>query len=159
MKFKFKERKISVLILAVNFLFFFTILFNAQSAFSRSSINAPQKNKFVLVQTFLRTELFFGMNKQDGSVVTEDDWNRFLEETVTPRFPDGFTVLAGLGQFRDSKGQVIKENSRVLVLLYPLRARKSNNRKIEQIRIAYKKAFQQQSVLRMDFTQSVTVSF
>jgi len=96
-----------------------------------------------------RTELFFGTSKPDGTVVTDQEFKRFLDEVVTPRFPDGLTLLAGFGQFRNSHGNIIQERSMLLILLYPLSTRDSG-RKIEEIRTAYTRAFQQESVLRVD---------
>lgn len=96
-----------------------------------------------------RTELYFGSAKPDGSVVKEREFMKFVDEEVTPRFPDGLTVLTGYGQFRNSAGVIIKERSMVLILLYPLQTRDAQ-RKIEEIREAYKSAFQQESVLRVD---------
>src|SRR3979411_1880289 len=66
------------------------------------------------VAPFLRTELFFGSNKPDGSVVSEAEFQRFLDLEITPRFPDGLTLLTGLGQFRGSSGRVERERSMLL---------------------------------------------
>lgn len=118
-----------------------------------------QTSKFVLAGKFYRTELYFGMNKPDGGAVSEEDWNKFLETEVTPRFPDGFTVLEGYGQFRDAAGKIVREQSRVLVIFYPKKQREAVNPKIEDLRAAYKKQFNQESVLRLDFRQPVAVSF
>ena len=98
--------------------------------------------------TFARTELFFGLSRP-GGVVTEEDFKAFVDLSVTPRFPDGLTVLSGIGQFRDASGAIVKEGSKLLVLLYPRQDREAH-RKIEQIRNDYKHQFQQQSVLRSD---------
>ena len=108
---------------------------------------------------FIRTELFFGTEKPDGSEVTAKEWKKFLNNEITPRFPDGLTVLTGSGQFRDSSGEIIKETSRVLILLYPVETQAESSVMIEQIREAYKQAFQQQSVLRADDPLPVLVSF
>jgi hypothetical protein len=99
---------------------------------------------------FLRTELFFGSSKPDGSMVTEAQFRRFLDEEITPRFPDGLTLLTGLGQFRGSSGTIVRERSMVLILLYPKDTARASSQKIEQIRAAYKTMFQQESVLRAD---------
>ncbi len=96
-----------------------------------------------------RTELFFGTSKPDGSVVTEEELNQFVDGEITPRFPDGLTALTGYGQFRNSAGVIIQEQSVVLILLYPLTNREAS-KLIEEIRTAYKEAFQQESVLRVD---------
>ena len=96
-----------------------------------------------------RTELFFGSLKPDGTSVTEQEFQQFLNEEITPRFPDGLTLLTGLGQFRGSSGQVIQERSMLLILLYPKQT-KETNELIEEIREEYKRLFQQESVLRVD---------
>jgi hypothetical protein len=108
---------------------------------------------------FYRTELYFGMNIPGGGTVSESNWNKFLNDEVTPKFPDGFTVIEGYGQYKDKSGQIVKEKSRVLILLYAKKSRKDIDPKLEAIREAYKKTFQQESVLRLDFSQTVQVSF
>lgn len=118
-----------------------------------------RNGNFSVFEPFLRTELFFGTAKPDGSTVSDDEWKKFLADVVTPRFPAGFTVLAGDGQFRNDAGEIVREKSFVLVILYPVKTRRSSRRKIEEIRKAYLKAFEQQSVLRIDFPQTVQVSF
>ncbi len=118
-----------------------------------------QANDQRRVELFVRTELFFGAAKPDGTAVTEEEWRQFLDREITPRFPDGLTVLTGAGQFRDSGGVIIRETSRLLILLYPLSSQRGSGVKIEYIREAYKRAFQQQSVLRVDHPLPVWVSF
>ena len=108
---------------------------------------------------FVRTELFFGARKPDGSEVSETEWEAFLDNVITPEFPEGLTVLTGKGQFRGSDGITIEEKGAVLILLYPSRARKASNQKIQKIRTAYRRAFQQESVLRVDYPAPVCVSF
>jgi hypothetical protein len=103
--------------------------------------------------------LFFGTNKPDGNVVTDVDWQNFLNMHITPRFPDGLTVLKGDGQFRNSQGIIVRERSIVLILLYPVQTRRSSSNKIEEIRRLYKQEFQQESVLRADAPLPVKVSF
>jgi hypothetical protein len=95
-----------------------------------------------------RTELFFGLRKPNGTEVNNAEFQQFLDREVTPRFPDGFTVMSGQGQFKDARGAILQERSKLLILLHPLSA--SSNQQIEQIRTAYIKSFQQQSVLRAD---------
>jgi hypothetical protein len=101
-------------------------------------------------ELFARTELFFGSAKPDGSEVTMEEFQQFLDDEITPRFPDGLTLLMGLGQFRGSSGVIIQERSMLLILLYPVEVRRDSSVKIEEIREAYKKLFQQESVLRAD---------
>ena len=102
-----------------------------------------------------RTELFFGSAQPDGSTVSEQEFRQFLDQEVTPRFPDGLTLLVGLGQFRHASGVVVQERSMLLVLLYPSNEPDRVGR-IEAIRDAYKRRFQQESVLRLDTTAQVS---
>lgn len=108
--------------------------------------------------SFVRTELFFGTAKPVG-VVTDEEFKAFLDEVVTPRFPDGLTVLKGDGQFKGADGITIKEDSYVVVLLYPADGHKASNRSIEFIRTEYMRQHQQESVLRVDDPFLVWVSF
>lgn len=103
---------------------------------------------------FHRTELYFGRNRPGGEV-SEQQFQHFLEVEVTKRFPDGLTLLDGLGQFLDSSGTIVKEKSKLLILFYPLNDREAD-RRIEDIRSAYKGQFQQESVLRVDTLERVS---
>lgn len=99
-------------------------------------------------ELFSRTELFFGRNRP-GGVVSEQEFQDFLDRNVTPRFPDGLTVVDAKGQFRGADATVPeKEDSKILILLY--RFDRSTSDQVEQIRTEYKKQFEQQSVLRVD---------
>jgi hypothetical protein len=74
----------------------------------------------------------------------------FVDKEVTPDFPDGLTVQNGRGQWRDANGKIEKERSYELILLYPVKAAAASDRKIEEVRRAYEKAFAQEAVARVD---------
>lgn len=99
-------------------------------------------------EIFLRTELYFGLSRNTGPDVTEEEFQAFIDTKVTPRFPDGLTLINAEGQFKDSTGTILQEGSKLLILLYPFS--KESNQAVEQIRADYKKDFQQESVLRID---------
>lgn len=101
-----------------------------------------------------RLELLFGMNRPDGRMIAEDEWMAFLDAHVTPRFPSGFTVLGGPGQWRAFDGHVERENAKLLVIWHANGARSEAD--IESIREAYKRRFQQDSVMRVDSTSCVS---
>ena len=101
-------------------------------------------------ELFVRTELYFGSLKPDNSHVTREEFEVFLHDVITPRFPEGLTLLTGLGQFRNASGEIIQERSRLLILLYPVEDQQGKSKKIETIRTRYKERFQQESVLRVD---------
>jgi uncharacterized protein DUF3574 len=118
-----------------------------------------EKQRQPAAEPFVRTELFFGTDKPEGEV-SRKEFRLFLKEEITPRFPDGLTVLTGTGQFRDSESnEIIRERSVLVILLYPQNTWKESNEKIEKIRELYKERFQQQSVLRVDDPRPVLVSF
>lgn len=69
-------------------------------ATSSATADAPQasvdaSNEQLVGETWRRTELYFGTGKPDGSAVTSQEFEDFVDEIVTPRFPDGLTLLTG----------------------------------------------------------------
>jgi hypothetical protein len=90
-------------------------------------------------------ELLFGRRIGDHGVVSEGAWRRFLAREVTPRFPDGLTVFAAHGQWRDSSSKrIIREQSNVVLVVLPGRA--EDQSRLGEIASAYKRQFRQQSV-------------
>jgi hypothetical protein len=80
-------------------------------------------------------------------VVDDAAWDTFLGDTVTPRFPDGLSVLDARGQWRDSEGSIQKERSKLLIILAP--PGDDGMRLIDVISDEYKRRFSQESVLRV----------
>jgi hypothetical protein len=115
---------------------------------SSSAVSAARNNRFD-GEKFARTELYFGTAKPVGAV-TEEEFAAFLEQEITPRFPEGLTVVSAIGQFQGTSGVIVQENSKLLILLYPAKLRKANSEKIEEIRNLYKQSFEQEAVLRSD---------
>jgi hypothetical protein len=94
------------------------------------------------------TQLFFGLSRPDGGTVDEAEWQAFLADTVTPRFPAGFTIIAADGQWRDEgKAVILRESSRVLLIVHPAGA---DEAALAALIGGYKTRFRQQSVLRLD---------
>ncbi len=120
----------------------------------RSLLKRPSKGP----QRFVRTELFFGTAAPDDAV-SEERFLAFLDREVTPRFPDGLTLFKGHGRFTGENGVLVKEDPFMVILLHPFERFKVNDRKIEEIRLAYKQQFHQESVLRVDYQFSVRVTF
>jgi hypothetical protein len=148
-----KHRKILAAILLS-----LTMLFADQPAAASSSAAAALGNVKAAAKSY-RTELYFGTDKPGGGKVSPQDWDKFLESEVTPRFPDGFTVLEGYGQYKGSDGKIVREASHILVIFYPKKQRVDVDRKVEELRDSYKKLFNQESVLRVDFLKSINVKF
>lgn len=97
---------------------------------------------------YVRTELYFGLAKPDGSAVSAAEFQSFVDQDISPRFPAGLTVLDGAGHYRNARGERVEEGTKILVLLYPPSA--ADSLAVERIRAAYRARFQQESVLRAD---------
>lgn len=90
-------------------------------------------------------ELFFGRKIGDQVGVSEADFARFVDEELTPRFPDGLTVLDAAGQWRSSAGPIVREPSKVVILALP--GRTGGEDRIEAVRAAYVRRFSQEAVM------------
>jgi hypothetical protein len=86
--------------------------------------------------------------------VTESDWQRFLAEVVTPRFPNGFSVSSGYGQYRMKNGEIVKEKNWVVVVYFTGWS-PEHERAIEEVLETYKRWFRQESVMRAISTARV----
>lgn len=106
-------------------------------------------------QAQLRTMLFFGLSIPKGGAVSELDWQLFLRDEVTPRFPDGLTVLDARGQWRGPTGRIDHEGTKILMVLHP--DTPASRRAVQEVISAYIKAFAQEAVLWE--TTRVCVSF
>jgi hypothetical protein len=94
-------------------------------------------------------ELYFGRSKPDGGEVSDGEWEDFLAMEVTPRFPDGLSVMDVLGQYRGSSGRAVAERSKrlhIVVFDAP-----SHRARIAEIIDRYRLRFRQEAVLRTEF--------
>ena len=90
--------------------------------------------------------LYFGTAMPQGHVETED-WQRFLAEIITPRFPEGFTSWAAVGQWQNAPGLIQKESSNVLHVAHPDSS--DTDTAIREVVSLYKTRFHQHAVLRV----------
>jgi len=93
----------------------------------------------------MRAELFFGRNVSGRAMVSEEEWRQFLDSEITARFPSGFSVADVYGQWRAGDGMIEREASKELILVLP--AGQDADAKLDAIRNAYKRRFNQESVL------------
>ncbi len=101
-----------------------------------------------------RLELLFGTARRNGPPVSDEEWTAFVDKEITPRFPDGLTILQGAGQWRGGDGSLKHERTHVLIVSYtPAPSRDGD---IEAIRTAYKARFDQESVMRADSRSCVS---
>ncbi len=94
----------------------------------------------------VRETLYFGRNRPGGTV-SDRDWNTFLADVVTPRFPQGLTVADAMGQWRGAGGATVEQERSEVVTLF--RAdNEAARQSVQEIALEYKRRFQQEAVLR-----------
>lgn len=96
-------------------------------------------------EVLTEVSLYFGLAKP-GGVVSETEWQAFLAREITPRFREGLTVLDAYGQYLDHDGTLIRENTKLVILIYANSPEKEAD--VQAIVDTYKQAFHQESVLR-----------
>jgi hypothetical protein len=102
----------------------------------------------------VRLEMLFGTSRPGRPPVSEAEWAAFLDTEVTARFPAGLTVLRGPGQWRSSDGSLARELSNILVIWHEPGSQTEAD--IEAIRSAYKRRFDQESVMRVESVSCVS---
>ena len=100
-------------------------------------------------EPWVRAELYFGMSSADGDVFAQEEFLAFMDAEITPRFPDGLTLLSGIGQWQGDQG-IIQQRSQLLIILYPAEFGQESSALLEEIRDEYEEQFRQESVLRAD---------
>ena len=89
-----------------------------------------------------------------AEVVSEEAWNEFLADTVTPRFPDGLTVMDGLGQWQLESGAIQMEGTKILYILTG--PGDGGQQLLGEVSEEYKRRFGQESVLLTSSTTCVS---
>lgn len=97
-------------------------------------------------ESMVTAELVFGRKIGDRVGVSEAAFAAFLAREITPRFPDGLTVVDAKGQWRDGdRGAIVREPSKLVLLTF--RDEAARREDLTAIAEAYKQQFRQQSVL------------
>jgi hypothetical protein len=69
----------------------------------------------------------------------------FVDNEITPRFPDGLTVFDAAGQWRDQiSNKITREPSKIVLIVLP--GKDEDFARLNEIAEAYKRTFGQQSV-------------
>lgn len=101
------------------------------------------------LKAMTQVDLYFGRNIPTGGEVSDAQWRQFLDEVVTPRFPDGLSVLDVYGQWKSTRtGAIARERSKRLSIIVPDAAAAASE--VEAIKAAYKQRFRQESVLQSE---------
>jgi hypothetical protein len=129
---------------------------NAATLLRQIMLTLPESAGDDIHADYFRTELYFGQSS-NGRNISTSQWNKFLKNTVTPRFPGGLTVINGNGQWLSREtNKTISEKSKILVLIHQADTATQSN--IRYITDTYRTLFRQEAVLRID-SKAEMVSF
>jgi hypothetical protein len=96
-------------------------------------------------QTMAVAELMFGRKIGERIGVSNAAWGRFVDREITPRFPDGLTVVDAVGQWRDTRSKrVVREPSKLVTIV--LQDAAAGQPLLDAVVAAYKRRFRQQAV-------------
>jgi hypothetical protein len=93
--------------------------------------------------------MFFGLSEH-GTPIANEQWQDFVDKAITPRFPEGLTIVHANGQYRSSGGEVAKEPTAILILLHKKENFRRDDALLNSIAKEYDVRFQQESVLKCD---------
>ncbi|MDY0362643.1 MAG: DUF3574 domain-containing protein [Desulforegulaceae bacterium] len=105
--------------------------------------------------TWARYEMCFGLSRDAGqTVLSQEQWQTFVNEEIIRQFPDGFSLLEADGHWLGKTGP-LSEPAKILMVVAP------DNRdtllKFQTLAKAYIMKFQQEAVL--EIKSQVTVIF
>jgi Protein of unknown function (DUF3574) len=92
-----------------------------------------------------RSEIYCGLDKPAGGVVTDTEFADFLSKVVTPAFPAGMTVLDAYGQMQDSSKNIVKQHTRVILLVHE--KSQANSDAIQKVISSYRSTFSNPQVM------------
>jgi hypothetical protein len=96
----------------------------------------------------VEVDLSFGRSIDGGGQVSDTDWASFLATEVTPRFPDGLSVIDVAGQYRGPSGEIARERSKIVVIV--VFDAPAHLEKVRAIVDTYKMRFRQHMVLHTE---------
>jgi hypothetical protein len=102
---------------------------------------APAPTCTAPLKPAVEVDLYFGE-------VSPAEWRAFLDEEVTPRFPDGLSVIDIYGQYRNRQGMIGRERSKLLVIV--VFDAPAHGPRVQAIVDSYRRRYKQESVLRVE---------
>ena len=96
----------------------------------------------------LAYDLFFGLSDSAGDTVSEEGWQAFLADVITPRFPAGLTVIDFRGQWTEPGGSLQREPGKLVVGLLAAPGDGSLG-KVNEISEEFERRFDQDPVFRI----------
>lgn len=106
----------------------------------------PPKAPTPIGREMFRTEMIFGMTQENGDPVTEVQWQKFVDDAIAVWFPGGFTIVDGLGRWRNAEGKVVDERSKILVIFHDGDVKMF--KALDELGFMYRARFGKQAVIR-----------
>jgi hypothetical protein len=122
------------------------VLAAAACAHPAASAPSPAASCAVGDSALVRDVLYFGRNRPGGGTVADAEWQGFLDQVVTPRFPAGVTVVEATGRWQGRSGVVEQERSEIVTLLHG--GGGAARRAVAEIAAEYRRRFHQEAILR-----------
>lgn len=116
----------------------------AVSVIGCTSTSAPR----ALFSSDVVERLYFGRSIRDGDTVTELSWAAFMQQSIIPRFPNGFTVWQAEGRWQGADKVPVREQTFIVEIIHPAESGNADTA-IKQIIDEYKRQFRQESVLHV----------
>ena len=95
-------------------------------------------------QSQLHTAQFF-LGAKPAVKLNERDFRRFVVREVTPRFPDGVTVVEGGGQWTGADNRLMREAAKMVLIVLP--ASGDGPARMEAVRTAYRVQFKHDPIV------------
>jgi hypothetical protein len=93
--------------------------------------------------SWVRETLYFGTKRAHGGEVDVAQWAGFERDVLLLNFPQGYTVLAGTGHWRDSNGVASDEAVHIVVIDHA-----DDAAALQRVVADYRSRFDQQAVLQ-----------
>jgi hypothetical protein len=93
----------------------------------------------------LVVQMFFGRSVPHRHPVTAGEWNEFLKQTVTPLFPNGFTVYDAYGQWLNPRTHTVSRDPTKVLMVATAETPEVRD-KVAEVSARYRQLFHQQAV-------------
>ena len=94
----------------------------------------------------VKTELYFGLLKPDGTTVSEEEWQSFVDKSVSPLF-EGFTIIDASGQHKDAEGKAIIGKVKMLIVVQE----DEDDKKIDKVKKAFNRKFPKNGFFKVSY--------
>ncbi len=82
-----------------------------------SSTSAPKPGVCPADKSMVQTTLYFGLSRPAGKDITAEEWQQFVDRRHAA-LRDGLTVFDAHGQWLGQNGQVVREQSKALMVIH-----------------------------------------